>query len=209
MEIGGIGGETSREQQATELFRKGIAGSTPERAPASKYLEWFHQQAPHQSVNDLHHKIGKRPWDAAAGDHSHELGELSDVTLSTLATGNVLRWDGSKWANAILTSSGTTIAVGSTTTSAPGSNALVTNSGSSTAVVLNFTIPQGATGPKGDTGLTGPQGPKGDKGDTGSQGIQGIQGEIGPQGESIANLDGGAPDSNYGGITSINCGGVI
>lgn len=209
MEIGGIGGETTREQQATELFRKGIAGSTPERAPASKYIEWFHQQAPHQSANDLHHKIGTKPWDAAAGDHKHALGDLSDITLGTLAVGNVLRWDGSKWANAILTASGTTIAVGSTTTAAPGGNALVTNSGSSTAVVLNFTIPQGATGPKGDTGLTGPTGPAGPTGPTGATGATGPQGIQGPQGESIANLDGGAPDSNYGGITSINCGGVI
>lgn len=209
MEIGGIGSSQERMKEQTELFRQGIAGSTPERAPASKYLEWFHQQASHQSVNDLHHKIGTKPWDAAAGDHKHALGEISDVTLSTLTLGDVLRWDGSKWANAILTASGTTISVGSTTTSAPGGNALVTNSGSSTAVVLNFTIPQGATGPKGDTGNTGATGPAGPTGPTGATGAQGPQGIQGPQGESIANLDGGAPDSNYGGITSINCGGVI
>lgn len=209
MEIGGIGSSDERMKAQTELFRQGIAGSTPERAPASKYLEWFHQQASHQSVNDLHHKIGTKPWDAAAGDHKHALGEISDVTLSTLTLGDVLRWDGSKWANAILTASGTTISVGSTTTSAPGGNALVTNSGSSTAVVLNFTIPQGATGPKGDTGNTGATGPAGPTGPTGATGAQGPQGIQGPQGESIANLDGGAPDSNYGGITSINCGGVI
>lgn len=209
MDIGGVNSSDERMKGQTELFRQGIAGSTPERAPASKYLEWFHQQAPHQSANDLHHKIGLKPWDAAAGDHKHALGELSDTILSTLAIGDVLRWDGSKWANAILTSSGTTIAVGSTTTAAPGGNALVTNSGSSTAVVLNFTIPQGATGPKGDTGLTGPTGPTGLTGLTGATGATGPQGEQGIQGESIANLDGGAPDSNYGGITSINCGGVI
>lgn len=38
-------------------------------------------------------------------------------------------------------------------------------------------------------------------------GPTGATGPIGPSGVSIANLDGGAPDSNYGGITSINCGG--
>ena len=43
--------------------------------------------------------------------------------------------------------------VGSTTTGAAGSSASVTNSGSSTAVVLDFTIPLGATG---STGATGP-----------------------------------------------------
>ena len=63
--------------------------------------------------------------------------------------------------------------------------------------VLDFGIPQGATGPqgpkgdtgetgpqgpKGDTGATGPQGPKGDTGDTGPQGPKGDTGETGPQG---------------------------
>lgn len=58
--------------------------------------------------------------------------------------------------------------------------------------------PTGATGPTGPIGLTGP---------TGSLGPTG---SIGPAGPStvISNLDGGAPDSNYGGITSIDCGGV-
>ena len=48
-----------------------------------------------------------------------------------------------------------TITVGSTTTGAAGTNASVTNSGTSSAAVLNFTIP------RGDTGATGPQGPAG------------------------------------------------
>lgn len=48
-----------------------------------------------------------------------------------------------------------TITVGSTTTGNPGTSATVTNSGTSSAVVLNFTIP------KGDTGATGPTGPAG------------------------------------------------
>ena len=43
-----------------------------------------------------------------------------------------------------------TIAVGTTTTGAPGSSASVTNSGSSAAAVFNFAIP------RGDTGATGP-----------------------------------------------------
>jgi len=57
--------------------------------------------------------------------------------------------------------------------------------------------PTGATGPTG-FGATGPTGP------TGSTG------SIGPAGPStvISNLDGGLPDSNYGGITNIDCGGV-
>ena len=56
-------------------------------------------------------------------------------------------------------------------------------------------------GPTGPTGVIGVTGPTGSLGPTGS---------IGPAGPStvISNLDGGAPDSNYGGITSIDCGGV-
>lgn len=49
-----------------------------------------------------------------------------------------------------------TINVGTTTTGAPGTNASVVNSGTSTDVILDFTIPRGATGPTGPTGATGP-----------------------------------------------------
>lgn len=45
-----------------------------------------------------------------------------------------------------------TIAIGPTVTGAPGTLATVTNSGTGTAAVLNFTIPQGATGPAGSAG---------------------------------------------------------
>ena len=48
-----------------------------------------------------------------------------------------------------------TITVGSTSTGTPGTNASVTNSGTSSAAVLNFTIPRGDKGDKGDTGATG------------------------------------------------------
>lgn len=47
-----------------------------------------------------------------------------------------------------------TVSVGTTTTGAAGTSASVTNSGTSSAAVLNFTIP------RGDTGATGPIGPK-------------------------------------------------
>ena len=45
-----------------------------------------------------------------------------------------------------------TIAVGSTTTGAPGSNAQVANSGSSGAAVFDFTLPRGAVGAAGSDG---------------------------------------------------------
>jgi hypothetical protein len=45
-----------------------------------------------------------------------------------------------------------TLSVGTVTTGAPGSSAAVTNSGTSAAAVLNFTIPQGAAGAVGSGG---------------------------------------------------------
>lgn len=54
--------------------------------------------------------------------------------------------------------SAATVAVGTTTTGTPGTPAIVTNSGSSSAAVLNFTIPAGATGATGPAGPIGPAG---------------------------------------------------
>lgn len=74
--------------------------------------------------------------------------------------------------------SGSTIsvAVGQTTTGAAGTNASVTNSGTESALVLDFTIPQGPKGDKGDTGAAGPRGPQGDKGEPGAIGPTGPDG---------------------------------
>ena len=54
-----------------------------------------------------------------------------------------------------------TITVGTTTTGEAGTEASVTNSGTTSAAVLNFTIPKGAKGDKGDKGDTGNTGPAG------------------------------------------------
>lgn len=54
-----------------------------------------------------------------------------------------------------------TISVGTTTTGQPGTNASVTNSGTSSAAVFNFTIPRGNKGDKGDKGDTGATGANG------------------------------------------------
>lgn len=51
-----------------------------------------------------------------------------------------------------------TIAVGTTTTGAAGTNASVTNSGTSSAAVFNFTIPRGADGQNGQDGQDGAPG---------------------------------------------------
>ena len=60
-----------------------------------------------------------------------------------------------------------TVTVGTVTTGEPGTDAIVTNSGTESAAVLDFTIPRGATGA---AGAPGPQGPKGDTGETGPAG---------------------------------------
>jgi hypothetical protein len=84
------------------------------------------------------------------------------------------------------------------------------------------TAPTGPTGPTGATGsastVPGPQGPTGATGSTGATGatgaastVAGPTGSTGPtgaQGYSIVNLDGGFPDSTYGGITAVDLGGV-
>ena len=77
--------------------------------------------------------------------------------------------------------SSATIAVGTVTTGDAGTDAAITNAGTSSAAVFNFTIPRGATGA---TGATGPQGTQGDTGATGPQGPQGDQGSQGPQGDT-------------------------
>lgn len=65
------------------------------------------------------------------------------------------------------TGAAATVTVGTVTTGEPGTDAIVTNSGTESAAVLNFTIPRGATGA---AGAPGPQGPKGDTGETGPAG---------------------------------------
>lgn len=72
-----------------------------------------------------------------------------------------------------------TITVGTVTTGEPGTSASVTNAGSSSAAVFNFTIPRGDKGDKGDKGDTGPAG---EQGPAGADGAQGPKGDTGPQG---------------------------
>jgi len=63
-----------------------------------------------------------------------------------------------------------TVTVANTVTSAPGSNAAVTSSGTPQNVALTFTIPRGETGPAGATGATGGIGPTGATGAAGAAG---------------------------------------
>ena len=62
------------------------------------------------------------------------------------------------------------VTVGTTTTGAAGTNASVSNSGTTQDAVLNFTIPRGAQGEQGPQGVQGPQGNQGNSGYTGAAG---------------------------------------
>jgi len=61
-----------------------------------------------------------------------------------------------------------TITVGTVTTGSPGSSASVVNAGTSSAAVLNITIPRGDAGAAGAAGAAGPQGPAGAVGAAGA-----------------------------------------
>lgn len=74
-----------------------------------------------------------------------------------------------------------TITVGSTTTSEPGGDAAVTQSGTAQNRVLDFTIPRGA------------QGPKGEQGDPGIGGVTPLTGTLDDPGFSLAALSAGIP----------------
>lgn len=78
-----------------------------------------------------------------------------------------------------------TIRIGTVRTGEAGSGARVTNSGTDTDAVLDFTIPKGEKGEPGEPGATG---------QPGAQGIQGIQGAKG--------LDGKAATIRIGNVTS-------
>ena len=73
----------------------------------------------------------------------------------------------------------TTVRVGSTVTGDPNTDAIVTNSGTDTNVILDFVIPRGVNGAPGAQGPIGPQGPTGATGATGPQGPAGADGADG------------------------------
>jgi hypothetical protein len=119
-----------------------------------------------------------------------------------------------------------TIAAGTTTTGAAGSSATVSNAGTSSAAVFNFTIPRGDVGATGDPGAaatiaagtttTGAAGSSAAVSNVGTssaavfnftipqgiQGIQGIQGDTGPSGVIAVT----APITNSGTSTSATIG---
>lgn len=103
-----------------------------------------------------------------------------------------------------------TVAVGSVTKLAPGDAPTVTatQDQDTNAVTLDFGIPQGWTGPKGEQGEVGPQGEQGVQGERGDKGDKGDQGERGPQGDQgiqgPQGVKGDKPTVSIGSVTSTN-----
>lgn len=103
-----------------------------------------------------------------------------------------------------------TVAVGSVTKLAPGDAPTVTatQDPDTNAVTLDFGIPQGWTGPKGEQGEVGPQGEQGVQGERGDKGDKGDQGERGPQGDQgiqgPQGVKGDKPTVSIGSVTSTN-----
>jgi len=112
------------------------------------------------------------PLDYMSGQVISYAGSVLNVEVSAFAgSGNFSAWNISVSGTAGATGSqgpegpdgpegpqgdAATVAVGTTTTGAPGTNASVANSGTSSAAVFDFTIPRGDVGPAGPTGPAGP-----------------------------------------------------
>jgi hypothetical protein len=121
---------------------------------------------------------------------------ILDFTIPAGSTGATGSSGSGSGATGATGASGTaaTVDVGTTTTGAPGSSASVTNSGSTSAAVFNFTIP------RGDVGATGASGSVGATGASGSPGASGSNGAVGATGPS------GSPGSGSGTVTSVSSG---
>lgn len=74
------------------------------------------------------------------------------------------------------------VSIGNVTTVSPGSGASVSNRGDEHHAILDFTIPEGATGAVGERGPRGERGERGPQGQTGAQGAKGDKGEPGTPG---------------------------
>jgi hypothetical protein len=140
-----------------------------------------------------------------------KLSDLLDVSIPAPQNGQVLKWNGNKWAADVdLSSVGNGAAATGSPLKGDGSASnpitLAPVTGSSGPQVMKWSNgvwaaapesagpqgPKGETGamglqgPKGEPGATGPQGPKGDQGIAGTNGAQGIQGIQGLKGDTGA-----------------------
>lgn len=105
--------------------------------------------------------------------------------------------------------SAATIEIGTVTTAPAGSDAAVTNSGTSSAAVLNFTIPQGAPGPQGPAGVDGSPGPAGADGAPGAAGPAGADATINGVTTLTINATGGIQGSQSGSTYTIDGSNLV
>lgn len=156
----------------------GTTGQLIRKSGADNYqTEWFTPAyASQEDLNEASERIGE------ANDAIQEINNGPVQHLQGGLTGQILKKTGDAdyeygWTDD--TSGGGTVSVevGTTTTSEPGSDAKVVNSGTPQNVRLDFTIPRGEPGPQG---IQGPVGEKGDPGEQGPRGEQGVPGETGP-----------------------------
>jgi hypothetical protein len=107
--------------------------------------------------------IFKGAWSSETGYLANDAVSYDGSTYLALQTSLGARPDITPSAWAMLAQAGSagatgpagapaTVSIGTVATTAPGSPATVTNSGSATAAVLNFTLPQGAAGASGGGG---------------------------------------------------------
>lgn len=121
-----------------------------------------------------------------------------------------------------------TITVGTTTTTAPGTDAIVTNVGDDQDAILNFSIPRGAQGERGETGETGPAGADGfspvvqvsetptgysliitdAEGTTGANLYNGVDGQDGADGQAATITVGSTTTGNAGTNASVTNSGT-
>jgi len=105
-------------------------------------------------------------WSSATAYRANDAVSYNGSTYLALATNLAVPPDSSTTVWAMLARAGgagptgpagaaATVSIGTVTTGAPGTAATVTNSGTSSAAVLNFTIPQGQTGATGSSGGAG------------------------------------------------------
>ena len=91
-------------------------------------------------------------------------GNSNIIPSSNTSVWSVMASKGDIGATGAVGSAGT-VTIGTTTTGSAGGNASVSNTGTSSEAVLNFTLPKGASGTagvQGSVGLTGPTGAAGD-----------------------------------------------
>lgn len=206
----------SVERHSFEMAQSGVAGPALELQTSATHIQY--------------RAIGSDSWInlVALADLGGPAGPSIEMqTTSTHIQYRVV--GGSSWADIIALSELTgeaglaaTISVGSVTTGAPGSSASVTNTGSSSAAVLDFAIPRGASGIDGvaatisvgsvTTGVPGSSAAVTNAG-TANAAVFAFtipRGDTGAQGatEYVGNIDGGNASSTYGDLPSIDGGGA-